>query len=97
MLRPKNSDSASTTLRPWAPRFHQPHDHSEFGSTSRTTPLANAFYTQLFFPNAFPSQTHEGYLSSLNLHIMSEIRRKLVIVGDGACGKVSVAPRLAPG
>jgi hypothetical protein len=31
-------------------------------------------------------------ISSLNLYIMSEIRRKLVIVGDGACGKVSIIP-----
>ena len=28
---------------------------------------------------------------------MSEIRRKLVIVGDGACGKVSPTPCLDPG
>ena len=27
---------------------------------------------------------------------MSEIRRKLVIVGDGACGKVSVGPCIDP-
>jgi hypothetical protein len=28
---------------------------------------------------------------------MSEIRRKLVIVGDGACGKVSTTPRIDSG
>jgi len=28
---------------------------------------------------------------------MSEIRRKLVIVGDGACGKVSITPCIDPG
>lgn len=28
---------------------------------------------------------------------MSEIRRKLVIVGDGACGKVSISPCLNRG
>ena len=28
---------------------------------------------------------------------MSEIRRKLVIVGDGACGKVSISPCIDPG
>jgi hypothetical protein len=28
---------------------------------------------------------------------MSEIRRKLVIVGDGACGKVSITPYIDPG
>ena len=56
----------------------------------------NAVYAQLFSANVFFS-THEGYLSSLNRYIMSEIRRKLVIVGDGACGKVSTTHCLDPG
>ena len=63
--------------------------------SSPSTLLTNA-YAQLFSANVF-LLTHEGYLSTLNLYIMSEIRRKLVIVGDGACGKVSIVPCLDSG
>ena len=34
--------------------------------------------------------THEGYLSAVNLYIMPEICRKLVIVGGDSSGKVSI-------
>ena len=60
-----------------------------FSSLLFSSPLFSSRYTHAHVPTAYPDKktTLHCFSSSSSIATMASIRKKLVIVGDGACGK----------